>query len=88
MLSDGDDASKLVHTAVLDTDDIPFRITSFAVQLWDGGNNSAPETCEMLELRPEQKEQKSLGCCIYDKLGGVRFRISHSAFFQVRGSKL
>jgi hypothetical protein len=60
---------------VLDTDEIPFKISSFAVQFWDGGNNSAPDTCETVDVRG--------GSCIYDSLGGIRFRISHSAFFQV-----
>jgi tRNA/tmRNA/rRNA uracil-C5-methylase (TrmA/RlmC/RlmD family) len=60
---------------VLDFHEIPFKISSFALQFWDGGNNSAPETCEAVDLRGSS--------CIYDSLGGIRFRISHSAFFQV-----
>jgi hypothetical protein len=80
----GDTFTPNPFPAVFDTDDIAFRVSSFAVQMWDGGNNSAPETCEMVELRPEKDESAARsGVCIYDTLGGIRFRISHAAFFQV-----
>jgi hypothetical protein len=76
--SAGDAAAAMpsaIAPEVLDFHEIPFKITSFALQYWDGGNNSAPETCETVDLRGSP--------CIFDSLGGIRFRISHSAFFQV-----
>ncbi len=103
---DADAEQQKCAPVVLDTDDIPFRVTSFAIQLWDGGNNAAPETCSVIELRwfksgktkddlgkrtrrkptiraiLEAKKPTGNGPCIYDTLGGISFRISHSAFFQ------